>query len=271
MRKESTIFAALLLSFAAAAAKAETVRVLDYHEHPPFNVLQPLPGLTGLTADITARLESAETEGKNFEPVVLSRVRLNRDLAGWIDGRCPAEGAICEDDWIVLWVTPDWGWGEDAQTRFRWVDLFPDANILLAKPGIALDPARPASFAGLTIAATRGHQLPPPLGRMATEGLLFRQDGEGTHALLKRVLFDRADFTYIQRSTIRFVRQHREAIAAELDRVQEVATPLSTYMLQAMIPPTRPDLEARLKALTESPEWPKLLARYSVEISPGEN
>ncbi|WCL54893.1 hypothetical protein [Gimibacter soli] len=267
MRKESTIFAVFLLLFAASAARAEIVRILDYHEQPPFNVLQDLPGLPGLTADVTTMLQAAENDGLSYEAVVLSRVRLNRNLESWISGNCPAEGVSCEDGWIVLWATPAWGWGEDADTRFRWVDLYPDANILLAKPGIMVDPSRPSSFTGLTIAATRGHRLPPPLDRMVTEGLVARQDGEGTHALLKRVLSDRAEFTYIMRSTISFARRHRADIATELQYVQEVTTPLSSYMLQAMIPPTRPDLEARLRTLTESPEWSKLLQRYGVDAT----
>ncbi len=118
----------LLLPFTVSAAP---VSLYTYHRQPPF-VLE-LEQRTGLMFEVAALLNQQADAQHAYDARVLPRARLNQTLAGWLDGSCAGAGAPgCDDNWMLLWVIPAWGWGEGAEQRFFWVDLFKDEDLVVS-------------------------------------------------------------------------------------------------------------------------------------------
>ena len=107
MIKFFVVFYVLILT---ASANAQVVDVIEYHNQEPF-VLDEVKG-KGFSFEVIGLLNEL-SEDIQFNPVVVPKARLILKLKDWINENCPTQpnSAPCEQNWVVLWTMPKWGWG----------------------------------------------------------------------------------------------------------------------------------------------------------------
>ena len=243
---------------------AKPVSLYTYHRQPPFVLeLEQRKGLMFEVAELLNRHASAQS---SFAVHVLPRARLNKTLAGWIDGNCPGAGAqACDDNWMLLWVIPAWGWSEQAPQRFLWVDLFADEDLVISTQRNKVDYRSLDSLIGLRFAALRGHFYPLGVEALMQQGKIIREDGNDVRASLMRIHSRRVQVTFIRRSALNYYLEHDEHIASIAADFYVAPQPFNRFTLQAMIPLSRPDLRDLLEQAKADPAWATLFARYGLK------
>jgi polar amino acid transport system substrate-binding protein len=257
--KQSLLPLMLLLSF-----DTQAVEVYLYHIQPPFITDPNSTTLEGLAVDFTLLLNKQSSNG---EPKYLltprPRARLNRELAPWIYGNC-SDTKVCNSDWMVLFVTPFWGWGDQALQRFEWVSLFEDADLVISAKNHPIEYDGLASFTDKIFGTVLGHKYPEPLEQMFKRGDSTRQDVARVSVAVERILLGRVDVAIIQKSHFDYLLTYSSK-ADEIKKGIHVATqPFKTFTLQVMLPPNRPDLMRDVEAVSQSEPWCHLLHQYGV-------
>ena len=257
----------LLLCGGAPAAWGQTVQLLFYHREPPFMLAADESKRAGLSFDLAALLNRQETESpRRFTATPLPRRRLGAELAPWIRHRCPVEqkSGSCDSNWILLWVTPQWGWGDEPEQHFLWVDLFRDEDLIISRAQHPVDYREPGDLIGLRFAAVRGHHLPADIEALMRSGKITRDDGNYERSLLQRLALNHADVTLLQRSSLNYLLNFDPEFVGLRGRFHVAQRPLQGFMLQAMIPANRPDLQALLLEVRQSKDWSVLMERYGI-------
>lgn len=243
---------------------AEAIDLYTYHRQPPF-VLEADQPQSGLTFEIAALLNRLAGPPASFVTKVLPRARLNKQLAGWIDGSCAAAGGACASNWVLFWVTPAWGWGEHAERRFLWVDLLDDEDLVVSSQRRKLEYHGAQSLIGSRFAALRGHHYPQGVAELMAQGKIKREDGDSARALLLRIRSQRAGVTIMQRSAVEYYLRSDPGLASGAAGLYVAPQPFKGFTLQVMIPPNRPDLHDLLQRAKADPAWGELFARYSLK------
>lgn len=243
---------------------ASPVNLYSYHRQPPF-VLELEQG-TGLMFEVAELLDKHAHSARAYDVRVLPRARLNKVLAEWIDGDCAGPGATrCDDNWILLWVIPAWGWGKNAEQRFLWVDLFDDEDVVVSTQRNKVIYRDAESLIGQRFAALRGHHYPLGVEALMQQGKIDREDGDSVRASLMRIHSRRAGVTVIRRLALNYYLQHDQQLAAIASDFYVAAQPFNKFTLQAMVPLTRPDLREVLEQAKADPAWRALFARYGIQ------
>lgn len=249
----------LMLSVVALQTYAESVKIFMYHKQPPFVI--EAANRDGLIFEVVELLNQQSKSGDTFEVEILPRPRLNAELDGWRNNDCQEKRTACNDDWVVFWVTPQWGWGENAAERFRWVDLFRDSDVLVSNK---TNPIDASNLVGHVFGAVRGHKYPPELENPINAGQLVRQDGNNEGAVLERLANRRVDVTMIQQSALDYLYRNDMSVRDLRDDLH--VAEFKSFMLQVMLPNTRADLETVIAQAKKSPEWKRLFDKYDIEI-----
>lgn len=243
---------------------AKPVSLYTYHHQPPF-VLE-LEQRKGLMFEVAELLNRHASAAQPSAVSVLPRARLNKTLAGWIDGSCVGAGAqACDDNWMLLWVIPAWGWSEHAPQRFLWVDLFADEDLVISTQRNKVDYRTPDSLIGLRFAALRGHFYPLGVEALMRQGKILREDGNDVRSSLMRIHSRSLDVAFIRRWALDYYLKHDAQIAAIAADLYVAPQPFNQFILQAMIPATRPDLRDLLEQAKADPAWAELFARYGLK------
>lgn len=260
----------ILLSFSTSpsAQEAEDIFLYFYHKQPPFYIQNEYRA-GGLSYD-TAELLNAYSNGAyNFVTTLLPRKRLNHELTHWIKGGCIVVGSYhkeCPNNWVVFWVTPTWGWGPNAENKYLWVELFPDADVIVSTPRTSIEYKDINSLRGYTMAAIHGHKYPRLIEQEIKTKRIKRQDSYGEDQLLSRIKLGRAHFALIQKSAIDFyfadptfakVNRHAFFVAPQ---------PFKEFTLQVMIPPRRKDLFEFIQRTVNSDSWRDTLLTYNIQL-----
>ena len=254
-----------LLLLISTSAWAETIQVYFYHHQPPF-LIGDEKNKQGLVYDVVSLMNKNPKPGLTFEVSSRPRKRLNEELADWISAACPAKPQGCNNSWVVFWVTPMWGWGEKADQRYLWVDLFPDKDVIVSPISNKVEYKDASSLAGKTFAGLLGHKYPPDIEGLINEGKLKRDDGADEEAVMKRIALGRADVGMMQNSALEYYFAHNEKLAKLKNDVYVAPTPLHSFTLQVMIPGNRPDLQAFLKEMKQNSGWNPLFAKYDIKL-----
>lgn len=200
---------ALALLVSACPSIAETVRVLSYHDFPPFVDA----GGTGLSKELCELLTRKSAGRYQFELQLTSRRRLDAFLA-------KPDGSA-----LVVWVSPDFF---PHPEQFKWgAPLMPDSVVLLTMPGVPADITRPQDFRGLRFGGIPGHMFNyPGIGDALKSGALRRIDASSPVANYGRLLHGNIDMTILAGSTLHFLRQ---SDAFEQKETVEQQMPTSVY------------------------------------------
>lgn len=93
---------------------------------------------------------------------------------------------------------------------------------------------------------------------------MIRQDGNNEGAVLQRLITKRVDVTMIQQSALDYMFRNDSEIRALQNDLH--IPEFKSFMLQAMLPSSRPDLETVLSEATKSEEWKQLFEKYQINI-----
>ncbi|MBF8271624.1 MAG: ABC transporter substrate-binding protein [Magnetococcales bacterium] len=222
------------------ASEGGTIRLLSYHNHPPF-VTGPEQGLS---FDVARMLTAFAAGTWKFQVRIVPRNRLDLELAPWIQGRCLNSGGDpgCGDDWSLLWVNPAWGFGENAGENFLWLKQFEDSNIILSRTESPVDYQSPESLAGLRLGGIRGHRY-LGLDPLVTAGKIQRVDGDHERDNILKLLMKRVDVLLLPTSTVRYFLTQDATIRAAAGQIFVAPTRHQQFWRHFMIPSTRKDLE----------------------------
>ena len=113
LKRRASLLLCCAVFWLGSVAAVEDVSLYFYHQQPPFELDVPVPG-QGLSYQFSDLLNQHLADEYLFAVQAMPRQRLNWLLRGWIAGDCPGQSG-CDDAWVVLWVTPYWGWGSAAQ------------------------------------------------------------------------------------------------------------------------------------------------------------
>lgn len=186
----------ILLFFCSRHVYAQTIDVYTYHDHPPFiNATNK-----GLTYDLQHHLNNQK--GKyTFVVHVLPRSRLNMMLSGWISGDCLRTNKICDNNWMVIWVNPKWGFGTDATSKYFWVKIHDDSNSIISLKKNRISYQSPESLSGLRFGGMRGHRY-LSIDKLVKEKKIIRIDGNKERDNISKLLLERVDAILLPTSTI---------------------------------------------------------------------
>ncbi|MBF0144806.1 MAG: hypothetical protein HQL84_02280 [Magnetococcales bacterium] len=240
----------------AFGQEGEIIRLLTYHNHPPFVTGHE----QGVSYDLARMLTRFSAGRWNFQVRIVPRSRLDLELAPWIQGRCSGEKRVddpaCHDDWSLMWVNPSWGFGAGTGTTFRWVNLFEDANAIISLKDTALDYQSPESLVGLRFGGMRGHHY-LGLDPLIAAGRIQRIDGDHERENLVKLLMKRLDAVLLPESTTRYFLTRDDLLSKSADRFFIAPVRHQRFWRQLMIPPTRDDLETLFQRWLATGAFPK--------------
>lgn len=243
----------------------EKVSLYFYHKQPPFYIQNEYHA-SGLSYDAAELLNAYSSGDYNFVTTLLPRKRLNQELSHWIKGGCLIVDT-CSNNWVVFWVTPAWGWGPNAANKYLWVDLFPDADLVVSTPAANIEYKDINSLLSYTMAAIHGHKYPSVIEREIENKRIIRQDSYGEAQLLNRIKLGRAHFALIQKSTIAYYFSDPEFAKANQNTFYISQKPFKEFMLQVMIPAQRKDLFELIRQVVNSLSWKDALLTYNIKTT----
>ncbi|MFQ2024894.1 substrate-binding periplasmic protein [Aeromonas veronii] len=232
----------LLLS---VPALGETIRLYDYHQHPPFN--------TGVDAGLSRELVKYLNEKLGGEPRIelwlVNRARLALEMSD------PAFNGL------VAWVNPAW-MGDPHRERYLWsFPIMRDTNELISNSEHPITYRGPDSLKGLVFGGVEGYRY-QGIDDAASRGELVRQDAKKVKTNLELLVRRRIDVTMVSGSSLSFF------IDSEHYRGKLFISPFpqSSYTRHILLPKSRPELHATLNDIAEQmdrdPRWHKVLESY---------
>ena len=234
------ILVALFANIPASYAEGKTVRLLSYHNHPPFVTGDK----QGLIFDIAESLNRHAAGKWRFSVRIVPRSRLNLELAAWTQDKCdqPQSKTECNDDWSTLWVNPSWGFGKNAKKNFRWVKIFQDSNAIISHRDSPIEYKGPESLEGLRFGAMRGHRY-TGIDNLVKLEQIQRIDSNKERDNVLMLLMKRLDVILLPTSTIDYFLNKDATLRAAKDKIYSAPTKHQHYWRYFMLPGSRPDLE----------------------------
>jgi len=231
----------LLVGFSFLFGTQE-VTVYTYHNHAPFIIDKK----EGLSHNLIKYLNQ-NTDGKyNFKLKVIPRNRLNYTLKPWINKQCGVTKE-CASNWMVLWVNPKWGFGQDSLTNFSWTNLFEDSNAIISSKNNKINYVNPSSLIGKKLAGISGHKY-IGIDDLVKEGKINRINGNNEKVNLEKVLANRVDVTLLPSSSFNYYLEND----AHLNNLEKSKIPHQKYMRNIMTTPKNIELVQFLQNLNFS-------------------
>lgn len=259
----------LVLFLCAPCSYAQKIKAYLYHMHPPF-VEEPLHHTNmqkGLAVDFVHLLNQHKLNTSYvFELSPRPRERLNHELAPWVSGRCDKNSTPCDSNWVVLFVTPQWGWGKNAEQRFRWIALFEDADLIISNINNHVHFDGFHSFKGKVFGTMLGHKYPAELEKMFQLGLVQRDDATQMSVVINRIMHNRVDVAMIQQSHLHYRMRHGDEAFNINSNIYISKPPFKSFTVQVMLPPSQSSmLEELIKSVAASKEWAERLCYYGIK------
>ena len=232
----------LLLS---VPALGETIRLYDYHQHPPFN--------TGVDAGLSRELVKYLNEKLGGEP----RIEL------WLVNRARLALEMSDPDFdgLVVWVNPAWV-GDPQRERYLWTfPVMRDTNELISSIDKPITYRGPDSLKGLVFGGVEGYRY-QGIDEAAAGGELVRHDAKKVKINLDLLVRGRIDVTLVPGSALAFFTH----VPAYEGKLFVSPFPQSSYTRHILVPKSRPELHATLNDIAEQmdrdPRWHKVLESY---------
>ena len=232
----------LLLS---VPALGETIRLYDYHQHPPFN--------TGVDAGLSRELVKYLNEKLEGEP----RIEL------WLVNRARLALEMSDPDFdgLVVWVNPAWV-GDPQRERYLWTfPVMRDTNELISSIDKPITYRGPDSLKGLVFGGVEGYRY-QGIDEAAAGRELVRHDAKKVKINLDLLVRGRIDVTLVPGSALAFFTH----VPAYEGKLFVSPFPQSSYTRHILVPRSRADLHARLNDIAEQmdrdPRWHQVLESY---------
>lgn len=236
----------------------DEINIYTYHNHPPF-VIDAIEKGRGLTFDLEDSI-NRYSEGKiSFAVEVLPRNRLNMKLNSWISGDCFREGTICQNNWMVIWVNPKWGFGNNAASKFHWIRIHDDSNAMISSQKNKIAYHSPISLKGLRFGGMRGHRY-IGIDKLVRQKKIIRIDGNRERDNILKLLTGRVDVILLPTSTINYYIEHDKKFVALDQKLYVAPNKHQVFARYVMIPKSNQQLYHQVKAfMAESKDWQLLL------------
>ena len=227
------------------SAHGETLRLYDYHQHPPFMTGEQ----TGLSRDLVKYLNEKLGGEPRLELWLVNRARLALEMSDpGFDG-------------LVAWVNPAWV-GDPQRERYLWTfPVMRDTNELVSNIDKPVTYRGPDSLKGLVFGGVEGYRY-QGIDDAAGRGELVRQDAKKVKTNLELLVRGRIDVTLVSGSSLGFFidAQHYQG------KLFISPFPQSSYTRHILLPKSRPELHATLNDIAEQmdrdPRWHKVLESY---------
>lgn len=214
----------MLLLLNSIMLNAKDITVYTYHNHAPFIIGKK----QGLSYDLVSFLNKNSNNKFNFKLKIIPRSRLNYNLKPWINGKCE-DNKNCDNNWILPWVNPKWGFGKNSLTNFSWFKLFEDSNSIIYLKENKINYENPNSLIGKRLAGIAGHKY-LGIDELVKQGKITRIDGNNEQANLLKVLKKRVDVTLLPTSTFKYYLNSYK----NLSPLEEATTKHQIYLRQIM-------------------------------------
>ncbi|PKF60988.1 hypothetical protein CW745_11785 [Psychromonas sp. psych-6C06] len=233
------------------------INVIEYHNQPPFIINEA--SKKGLSFDIVNAL-NAKSERFQYQLSVLPKKRAQLTIADWINGNC-FKSTTCDENWIMLWTNPKWGWGKNAQENYLWLPLFSDYDAIVSLVDSNINFIDANSLIGSSFGGLAGHRY-AGIDELAVSGQILRHDTNDEETLILRVLKKRVDSIAMQKSTLTFYLMGR--YAEDVKKLKISQQHYQYFIASSMFPPNRVDLKDEIFQLTQEPEWQLLFDKYGL-------
>ena len=232
----------LLLS---VPALGETIRLYDYHQHPPFNT----GGEAGLSHELVKYLNEKLGGEPRIELWLVNRARLALEMSD------------PDFDGLVVWVNPAWV-GDPQRERYLWTfPVMRDTNELISSIDKPITYRGPDSLKGLVFGGVEGDRY-QGIDEAAAGGELVRHDAKKVKINLDLLVRGRIDVTLVPGSALAFFTH----VPAYEGKLFVSPFPQSSYTRHILVPRSRADLHARLNDIAEQmdrdPRWHQVLESY---------
>ncbi|MGL4251211.1 MAG: substrate-binding periplasmic protein [Aeromonas sp.] len=236
----------LLLSIPASIPTwGETIRLYDYHQHPPFN--------TGAESGLSRELVKYLNQKLGGEPVI--------EL--WLVNRARLALKMSDPgfDSMVAWVNPAW-MGDPLRERYLWsFPVMRDTNELISNRSHPITYRGPDSLKGLVFGGVEGYRY-QGIDDAAARGELERHNAKKVKTNLDLLVRGRIDITLVSGSSLAFFTQAPEY------QGKLFVSPFahSSFTRHLLVPKSRTDLYRRLNRISEQmdrdPSWHAILESY---------
>ncbi|MBS4694695.1 ABC transporter substrate-binding protein [Aeromonas allosaccharophila] len=232
----------LLLS---VPALGETIRLYDYHQHPPFNT----GGEAGLSHELVKYLNEKLGGEPRIELWLVNRARLALEMSD------------PDFDGLVVWVNPAWV-GDPQRERYLWTfPVMRDTNELISSIDKPITYRGPDSLKGLVFGGVEGYRY-QGIDEAAAGRELVRHDAKKVKINLDLLVRGRIDVTLVPGSALAFFTH----VPAYEGKLFVSPFPQSSYTRHILVPRSRADLHARLNDIAEQmdrdPRWHQVLESY---------
>ncbi|OLF21545.1 ABC transporter substrate-binding protein [Aeromonas sp. YN13HZO-058] len=232
----------LLLS---VPALGETIRLYDYHQHPPFNT----GGEAGLSHELVKYLNEKLGGEPRIELWLVNRARLALEMSD------------PDFDGLVVWANPAWV-GDPQRERYLWTfPVMRDTNELISSIDKPITYRGPDSLKGLVFGGVEGYRY-QGIDEAAAGGELVRHDAKKVKINLDLLVRGRIDVTLVPGSALAFFTH----VPAYEGKLFVSPFPQSSYTRHILVPRARADLHARLNDIAEQmdrdPRWHQILESY---------
>jgi len=216
----------------AAADTPEKIMLYSYHNHPPFVTDKN----AGLTYDLADKLNTLSAGRYYFEVKIVPRSRLNHFISNWISGECPA--SQCDNNWLVPWVNPKWGFSKTDASNYLWHPLFTDSNVVVSNTSSDFEYKGPESLKGKVLAGMRGHRY-VGIDELVDSGEIIRIDGNRERDNLLKVLKNRVTATLLPQSTMQYLLKNDSVIHKQNNQLKISKQEHQQYKRFIMLPSGR--------------------------------
>ncbi|KAL8188465.1 UNVERIFIED_CONTAM: hypothetical protein K2H54_000214 [Gekko kuhli] len=227
------------------SAHGETLRLYDYHQHPPFMTGEQ----TGLSRDLVKYLNEKLGGEPRLELWLVNRARLALEMSDpGFDG-------------LVAWVNPAWV-GDPQRELYLWTfPIMRDTNELISSVARPVIYRGPDSLKGMTFGGIEGYRY-QGIDEAAARGDLVRVDAKKVKTNFSLLVRGRIDVTLVPGSALTFF-THDPAFEGKLF-VSPFAQ--SSYTRHILLPKSRSALHSRLNDIAEQmdrdPKWHAILESY---------
>ncbi|PJG58773.1 substrate-binding periplasmic protein [Aeromonas cavernicola] len=239
--------ALLIYCLLSSCVSAQTLRLYDYHQHPPFNT----DDNTGLSHDLVAYLNEKLQGEPRLELWLVNRARLAQEMADPVFNG------------MVAWVNPAWV-GDPAGERFLWSrPIMHDTNELLSGLATPITYHGPESLKGKSFGGIEGYRY-QGIDEAVAQGTLVRHDAKKVKTNLNLLMRGRIDATSVNGSALGFF------ISSAPYQGAFFVSPLpqSRFTRHLLLAKSHATLQARLNIIADrmesDPVWQAILAKYHI-------
>jgi hypothetical protein len=258
MKKLYIIFFFIVAVIQPGSAVSETIDIYTYHNHPPFVTGQA----RGLSYDLLNMLNEKAGDSYNFALHIIPRARINMITHDWHGGNCPDPDKNCKDNWMIIWVNPQWGFGKDPFKTCNYIPIISDSNSIISLIKHKVEYSEPKSLIGLKFGGMLGHKY-VGIDDLVQKGLITRIDGIKERDNVFKLIKKRVDVILLPTSTIQYFISKDKIVSMHASELYIAPTTHQEYRRNFMVPKTRVDITKFLESVDLSSDSWKTQLRNS--------